>query len=54
MNSQPSLGTNTLRMRLPSSMRMGMFWRLGSVELMRPVAVMVWLKLVWILLSSPM
>ena len=43
---------NTFRMRLPSSMRIGIFCRLGSVELSLPVAVIVWLKLVCILLPA--
>ena len=31
----------------PSSVRMGMFWRFGSVEDSRPVAVAAWWKVVW-------
>ena len=34
-------------MRRPSSVRIGMFCRLGSVLESRPVAAMVWLKVVW-------
>ena len=39
-------------MRLPASVRTGMFWRFGSVELRRPVAVVVCPKVVWIRPSS--
>ena len=41
--------TNAVRIRPPISDRVGMFWRLGSDEESRPVAVAVWWKLVWIL-----
>ena len=34
-------------MRRPSSVRTGMFCRFGSVDDSRPVAAMVWLKVVW-------
>jgi len=34
-------------MRLPSSVRIGMFCRLGSVLDRRPVLVIAWAKLVW-------
>ena len=34
-------GTNTLRIRRPSSIRTGIFCRFGSVLLIRPVAVIV-------------
>ena len=40
----PFSGTNARRMRRPNSVRMGMFWRFGSLELRRPVAVTVWLS----------
>ena len=36
---------NAARMRRPSSPRIGMFCRFGSLELRRPVAAPVWLKL---------
>lgn len=36
------------RIRRPASVRTGMFCRLGSVDDSRPVAAMVWLKVVWI------
>ena len=39
---------NALRISLPSSPRMGMFCRLGSLLESRPVAVIVWLNDVWI------
>ena len=32
------------RTRLPMSVRIGMFCRFGSLELSRPVEVMVWLN----------
>lgn len=41
-------GTKASRIRRPSSVRMGMFWRLGEAEESRPVAVTSWLKDVWI------
>ena len=34
------------RISRPSSLRIGMFWRLGSELLRRPVAAIAWLKLV--------
>ena len=37
----PAGATNILRSSAPSSVRTGMFWRLGSVEESRPVAVTV-------------
>ena len=37
----PAGATNILRSSAPSSVRTGMFWRLGSVEDSRPVAVTV-------------
>jgi hypothetical protein len=33
----PSSATNALRMRRPTSVRIGMFWRLGSFDDSRPV-----------------
>ena len=36
----------------PSSVRIGMFCRFGSVEESRPVAAMVWLNVVWMRPSS--
>ena len=46
---RPGLATKALRISRPSSVRTGMFCRLGSVEDMRPVAVIFWLKLVYTL-----
>ena len=43
---------NTLRITRPKSVRTGMFCRLGSAEEMRPVAVTVWLSVVWMIPSS--
>ena len=43
---EPAAGMKAARMRRPSSPRMGMFCRLGSLELSRPVAAPVWLKMV--------
>ena len=40
-------------MRRPASVRIGMFCRFGSVEDSRPVAAIVWLKVVWIRPSEP-
>ena len=34
----PAAGTNPRRISSPRSVRIGMFWRLGSEELSRPVA----------------
>ena len=45
---------NMVRIWAPSSVRTGMFWRLGSVEDSRPVAVTVFWKLVWIRPSGAM
>ena len=33
--------------RRPSAVRIGMFWRFGSDDEMRPVAATVWLKVAW-------
>ena len=43
---EASLGTNILRISLPSSVRTGMFCRFGSVEDSRPVAVTMFWKVV--------
>ena len=40
---------NACRILRPSGVRMGIFWRLGSLLERRPVAVTVWLNEVWIL-----
>ena len=32
---------------MPSSVRIGMFWRFGSCDEMRPVSATTWLKVVW-------
>src|SRR3989304_3843398 len=40
-------GTNARRMERPISVRMGMFWRFGSLLESLPVAVTVWLRDVW-------
>ena len=45
---------NMVRIWAPSSVRTGMFCRLGSVEDSRPVAVTVFWKLVWIRPSGAM
>jgi hypothetical protein len=42
-----------LRIRRPSSVRIGMFWRFGSVLESRPVAAISWLNVVWIRPSRP-
>ena len=39
--------TGASRMSFPSAVRTGMFWRLGSLDDRRPVAVPARLKLVW-------
>ena len=39
-------------MRRPSSVRIGMFCRLGSVDDSRPVAAIIWLNVVWMRPSS--
>ena len=41
VNTNPSSGTKTLRINLPISIRIGIFCKLGSVDEMRPVAVIV-------------
>ena len=40
---QPGRGTKVARISRPSSVRIGMFCKFGSLELSRPVAVPVWL-----------
>ena len=45
--SIPSRGTKPRRMSRPSSRRIGMFWRFGSLDDSRPVAATVWLNDVW-------
>ena len=39
--------TKQARIGRPISVRIGMFWRFGLVLESRPVAVAVWLKVVW-------
>src|ERR1044072_8596486 len=47
-DSNPSPTTKPRRIARPSSVRTGMFCRLGSVDDSRPVAATVWLKVVWV------
>ena len=44
-----SLGMKKRLSSRPRSVLTGMFWRFGSVEDSLPVAVIVWLKLVWMM-----
>ena len=41
---KPGEAMNALRISRPSGVRIGMFWRLGRIELSLPVAAVVWLK----------
>ena len=41
------------RILRPISPRTGIFWRLGLLDDKRPVAVAVWLKVVWMRPSGP-
>src|SRR4029453_9671977 len=44
MRTCPRSATNAPRISRPSSVRIGMFWRLGSLLLNLPVAATAWLK----------
>jgi hypothetical protein len=44
MSIFPGADMKASRIRLPSSLLIGMFWRLGFELLRRPVAVTAWLK----------
>lgn len=43
----PEAGTKAVRIRRPCSVLTGIFWRLGSWEASRPVAVSIWWNWVW-------
>jgi 2-methylaconitate cis-trans-isomerase PrpF len=47
MSRLPGAAMKAARISRPTAVRMGMFCRLGLVELRRPVAVPTWLKVVW-------